>query len=57
MSLPEMVSVSEEKGGVQICATLSAMAAVQRDFIVQLFTIDGTGIKLCYVQLSVFTNA
>ena len=50
VSLPVMVSVNEEKEDVQVCATLSAMAITQRDFTIQLFTIDGTGIKLRYVS-------
>ena len=56
VSLPAaMVSISEDKGDVQMCATLSAMEVIQRDFTIQLFTNDGTGIKLiASVEVSIF---
>ena len=43
VSLPTMVNISEDKRDVQICATLSAMEVIQRNFSIRLFTIDGTG--------------
>ena len=38
-----MVSVGEGDGIVQVCATLSAVEATERDFTITLATSDGTG--------------
>ena len=43
MSIPSMVSVGEEDGMVQVCATLSAVEDTERDFAITLATNDGTG--------------
>ena len=43
VSIPAMVSVDEEDGMVQVCATLSALDDTERDFTIMLATADGTG--------------
>ena len=45
VSIPEAVSVGEEDEmmAVQVCATLSAAEATERDFTIALATSDGTG--------------
>ena len=45
VSIPSMVSVDEEDGMVQVCATLSALDDTERDFSITLATEDDdTGI-------------
>ena len=43
VSIPAVVSVGEEDGMVQVCATLSAVEDTERDFTITLATSDGTG--------------
>ena len=43
VSIPDMVSVGEEDGMVQVCATLSAVEDTERNFTITLATSDGTG--------------
>jgi hypothetical protein len=38
-----MMSVTEGNGMVQVCATLSAVNDIERDFSIALATDDGTG--------------
>ena len=46
MSLPEMYTVNEREGMVEICVTLTVEAGVQteRDFEVTLATINGSAV-------------
>ena len=44
VSVPPMLFFKEEDGNVPVCATMSVMESIGRDFIVKLTTIDGTGI-------------
>ncbi len=43
VSVPAMLSVGEGDGMVQVCATLSAMDATERNFTITLTTSDSTG--------------
>ena len=43
MSIPMSLEVGEGDGLVQVCATLSAVEATERNFMVTLMTTDGTG--------------
>ena len=43
VSIPPMVSVGEEDGMVQVCATLSAVEDTERDLTITLATSNGTG--------------
>ena len=43
VSIPAVVSVGEEDGMVQVCATMSAVEDTERDFTITLATSDGTG--------------
>ena len=43
VSLPAIINVDEGDGTVQICATLVDMGDIERDFIISLSTINGTG--------------
>ncbi len=47
VSVPAMLSVNEGDGMVQVCATLSAIEATERNFTITLDTRDGTGIVWC----------
>ena len=43
VSVPTMLSVGEEEGVVEVCASLSAMSDTERDFTVTLTTGSNTG--------------
>ena len=43
VSLPTMVSVSEDDEAVSVCASLTAVENTQRDFTVTVTTSDGSG--------------
>jgi len=44
VSVPTTAIISEEDGMVEVCATLSAMEATERDFTVTLATNNDTGL-------------
>ena len=53
VSIPDVVSVGEEDGMVQVCATLSAVNDTERNFAITLATSDDTG---SYISTMIFNN-
>jgi hypothetical protein len=43
VTLDRDMSISEDNGTVQVCATLSSIEPTERDFNITLATSDGTG--------------
>lgn len=43
VSVPPMLSFKEEDGNIPVCATMSVEENIERDFVVVLTTLDGTG--------------
>ena len=49
VSVPDVLSVTEDEGTVQVCATLNTLFIAEFDITVTLATSDGTG--MCLQQL------
>ena len=52
VSVPDVLSVAEDEGTVQVCATLITPFVTEFDITVTLATSDGTG--MCVQQLALF---